>query len=433
MKKTIVLFLSFTTIIFAQTIDKNAIQKLMLESKYSQVITILENKESNNEELSYSDQFYLAISYQRLVNHNKAIGILVSMSKSKKDDTSVLFAMGESYRALGNNRGATGIYNEVIERDSSNTLARIELARLYIEMKNYDSATKIYSYLVLQDSSNAYYLREYGYSLYRLGFNKDAEQHLGKALEINKFDPKTALWLSKIYFDNEKYSEALMLINESLNYNPVYLPLNKLKAEALYKMQLYNSAANQYQNLITLGDSTSAVFQKLGLCLYSYIAGQNSLSESEKADKIQEAIEAFERSNILDNYSNPLTLTYLGFCFKTLERYKTAIVYLEKALEAMTPEYTDRVYSNLGACYERTNNYSEAIKAFSKSLEYSSENPSTIFRLAAVYDRFYEDKSVALAHYKKYLKKADYLNDETTVYSENRIEKLEEYMHFRGK
>ena len=433
MKKVIVLFLLFATIILPQTSDENAIQKLMLQSKYAQVISFLENKETNSEELSYSEQFYLAISYQRLVNHNKAIRILSFMSKKNNDDVNTLFAMGESYRALGNDRAAIGIYSKVIEKDSSNIIARIELAKLHIEMKNYDSATNIYNYLVLQDSSNAYYLREFGYSLYKLDSNKEAGKYLRKSLMVNKYDPKTALWLAKIFYDNEQYGESLNLINESLNYNPVYIPLNKLKAETLYKMQLYNSAAVQYQNLIILDDSTSTVFQKLGLCLYSSVAAQDSLAENEKVGKIKEAIEAFEKSNILDNFTNPLTLTYLGFCFKTLERYTTAIVYLEKALSAMTPDYIDRVYSNLGASYERTNNYSEAIKAFSKSLDYSNENPSTIFRLAAVYDRFYEDKSVALAYYKKYLKKVDSLNDETTEYSESRIEKLEEYLHFRRK
>lgn len=433
MKKTIVLFLLYAIAILPQTSDENSIQKLMLESEYSQVIANLEKKSSTSEELSNSEQFFLAISFQRLENHNKAIKILASMSRSNPNDVTVLFALGESYRALGNDKAAIGIYNEVIEKDSSNTITRIELAKLYTDMQNYDSAIKIYDYLVIQDSSNAYYLRELGYSLYKLGSNREAEQYFRMALAVNKYDPKTALWLAKIFYDNEKYEESLNLINESLNYNPVYLPLNKLKAEVLYKSQSYNSAAEQYQNLIMLGDSTSAVFQKLGLCLYSSVATQDSLAENEKVGKIKEAIEAFERSNILDNFTNPLTLTYLGFCFKTLERYKTAIVYLEKALDSMTPDYIDRVYSNLGASYERTDNYADAIKAFSKSLEYSNENPSTIFRLAAVYDRFYEDKSVALAYYKKYLKKADYLNDETTKYSESRIEELKEYLHFRRK
>jgi len=259
----------------------------MLQSKYAQVISFLENKETNSEELSYSEQFYLAISYQRLVNHNKAIRILSFMSKKNNDDVNTLFAMGESYRALGDDRAAIGIYSKVIEKDSSNSIARIELAKPRIEMKNYDSATNIYNYLVLQDSSNAYYLREFGYSLYKLDSNKEAGKYLRKSLIVNKYDPKTALWLAKIFYDNEQYGESLNLINESLNYNPVYIPLNKLKAETLYKMQLYNSAAVQYQNLIILDDSTSTVFQKLGLCLYSSVAAQDSLAENEKVGKIK--------------------------------------------------------------------------------------------------------------------------------------------------
>jgi len=430
MKKRIILILLASASLFAQTKTNPSVKELMLKSKYPLVVKILEDKKANGEELSFDQRFNLAIAYQRLVNHSKAIKILVDLSREKSDDVAVLFAMGESFRALGSKRTAAGVYKEVIEKDSSNIVARIELAKLLIEMKKYNDAKDIYKYLITRDSGNPYYLRQYGYILHKLGENAEAEKFLRKALEVNNTDAKAALWLAKIFYDEEKYEEAFEVLKESTKYNSFNLPLNKLAAEVLFKMKKYYSAATQYQNVIIIGDSGSAIYQKLGLSLYSSIAARDSIDENEKEDKLLEAIEAFEKSLQKEETANPLTLTYLGFCYKSLKRYEEGIEYLNKALNAMTPEYIDKVYKNLGASYELSDKLPEAIKAYNKSLKYSGEKTDIIFRLATLYDRYYADKSVALAHYKKYLKLSGGEENEMTKYAEQRIEKLKEEIHF---
>ncbi|NOX17242.1 MAG: tetratricopeptide repeat protein [Chlorobi bacterium] len=431
MKKLFFLLILFSSAAFAQESERESIGELMLKSKYPQAAALLEEKESNGEELSYDEKFNLAIAYQRMVNHNKAIKILFTLSREKPNDTSVLFAMGESFRALGNKRAAAGVYREVTEKDSSNIVARIESAKIFIEMNNYKSAKDIYNFLVGRDSSNAYYLRQYGYTLHKLGENKKAERFLRKALEINDRDGKAALWLAKIFYDRKEYEEAFNILKESIKFNSFNLPLNKLAAEVLFKMKKYYSAANQYKNVIIIGDSGSVIYQKLGLSLYSSVATLDGITENEKENKLREAAEAFNISLEKDEFVNPLTLTYLGFCSESLKNYKEAIDYLNQSLDAMTPEYIDRVYKSLGASYELTENYPEAIRAYNKSLEFSSgEIPDITFRLATLYDRYYADKSVALAHYKKFLKLSGKTENEMTKYADERIEKLKEEIHF---
>jgi tetratricopeptide (TPR) repeat protein len=298
-----------------------------------------------------------------------------------------------------------------------------------IEMKNYAAANEIFKYLTERDSSNAYYLRQYGYTLHKLGKNKDSERYLKKALEINKRDAKAALWLAKIYYDKELYEEAFSILKESIKFNSFDLPLNKLAAEVLFKMKKYYAATNQYKNVIIIGDSGSATHQKLGLSLYSSVATRDSIDEKEK--KLLDAIEAFQTSLRKDDSTNPLTLTYLGFCYKSLKQYEKTIEYLNQALDAMTPDYIDKVYKNLGASYELTEKYPEAIKAYNKSLKYADEKTSDItFRLATLYDRYYADRSVALAQYKNFLKLSGKVENEMTKYAKERIERLKEEIHF---
>ncbi|MCK5457388.1 MAG: tetratricopeptide repeat protein, partial [Melioribacteraceae bacterium] len=326
------------------------------------------------------------------------------LRREEPNNTSVLFAIGESYRAMSNSLFASNAYQNVLVKDSTNIMARIELGKLYMKMKDYSRAKDSFQYLVSLDSTNAYYLRQYGFSLYKLGELKKAVKQLITAISLNDFDPKAPLWLAKIYFDQEKYKDALKIIKRSILLHSIDLPLNKLAAEIYFKMKRYKSATVQYYNVIILGDSSSVVYQKLGLSLYSSVATRDFLSENEKEEKLLEAVEALEKSHAKDKFNNSLTLTYLGFCYKVLKEYDKSIFYLEEALNAMIPEYIDKTYSTLGASYELSENYHEAIIAYSKSLEYSHENPSTIFRLATLYDRYYADKSVALAHYEKYLR-----------------------------
>ncbi len=431
MKKTIIFIFFLYINNFAQTESGKSVKELMLLAKYSQAVSLLEKKEAGGTDLTYEEKFNLAQAYQRLMNHDKALKILFHLSREKSGDAAVLFAMGESFRALGNKRAAAGVYKEVIEKDSTNIIARIELAKLFVELKNYNEANSIYKFLAQQESENPYYLRRYGYTLHKLGDNKEAEKFLRKALKINERDAKAALWLAKIFYDKESYEDAFEILKKSIVFNSFDLPLNKLAAEVLFKMKKYLSAANQYKNAIIIGDSSAAMYQKLGLSLYSSVASRDSIDAKEKEDKLFEAVDAFQISLEKEDSSNPLTLTYLGFCHKTLKNYDAAIDYLNKALDSMTPGYIDKVYKNLGASYELKNNFPDAIKAYNNSLKYSGgETLDIVFRLATLYDRFYADKSVALAHYKKYLKLSDNSESELIKYAEQRVGKLKEEIHF---
>ncbi len=430
MKKSLLLFIVFTSIVFAQKDEKTDISKLMLKSNFSEVVKILEEKVAEGIKLSFNESFDLAISYQRLVNHRKAIPILQKLSEEKPKDFSVRFAIAESFNAMENLRVASNLYHEIVVMDSSNVVARIELAKIEIRRKNFEDAKRNFEYLAKSDSGNYYYRQQYGFCLYKLGELTKAESEFKNVLQINKYDSKAALWLAKIYFDREEYEEAIEIIKQSIEYNPVDLQLNQLAAEILFKMKKYSSAYVQFQNVIVLGDSSSAIFQKLGLSLYSSVATSDLVTDDEKKEKIEEAIEAFNKSIEKDDSANPLTLTYLGFCYKVLEDYEKAILYLEDALNAMTPDYIDRVYSVLGTSYELSEKYSKAIIAYSKSLKYSKDDSYTVFRLATLFDRYYADKSVALAHYEKYLRVNKNGDEKLIKYAEDSIERLKEAIHF---
>jgi len=407
----------------------SVIKQLLLKGDFPTVVDSLENRIDLGVELSDDEKFDLALSYQRLMKHNKAINILVNASRKNSGNTHILLALGYSLKAIGKIYPAAGVFQEVVEKDSTNITARIELAKFNVDSGRYEKAKLIYEYLITKDSINAYYIAQLGYCLYKLKSVDDAEKQLQKAMFYEKNNPKSSLWLAKIYYDKEEYSKAVDIIKEGLNQNGMDLPLNKLGAEVLFKMKKYYSAATQYQALIDMGDSTSVNYQKLGLSIYSSITNKDSLDIEEKTKKLFKAIAALRRS-LVEDESNPLTLTYIGFCYKEQENYEAAIEYFNQALNAMSPDYIDNVYTNLGASFELTGKLSEAIIAYNKSIEYGGEKVNIIFQLATVYDRYYEDKSVALAHYNKFLSSDKEKQEALIAYANQRIDELKEDIHF---
>jgi tetratricopeptide (TPR) repeat protein len=250
-------------------------------------------------------------------------------------------------------------------------------------------------------------------------------------LEIDSLNSSTILQLSKIYFKDEKFEEAYDLIAAGLSINALNLPLNRLGAEVLFKLQRYRPAAVQYNLLIEYGDTTATIYQKLGFCNY-FVAEELLLSDSTASkNKIYEAIYALEESRRL-NWEDPLTSLYLGICFKELKEYGRAITYLEECLNLLYPEYTSDVYVHLGVAYEMEEKYSESIAAYRKGLEHKPTNDGIIFQLATVYDQYYADREVPLIYYKLFVNRTGEDNPILTEYANSRISAIIEELHFKN-
>jgi tetratricopeptide (TPR) repeat protein len=152
-------------------------------------------------------------------------------------------------------------------------------------------------------------------------------------------------------------------------------------------------------------------------------------TEDERELKLNEAIKALETSNKKDA-DDPITALYLGLCHKELKNYKLAVAYLKETLNRIIPDYVDEIYSNLGFSFSELSDYPESIKAFKNSLKYNPEKFNLIFYLANIYDRYYEDKSVAALYYQKFLDVNIDSDEKLIEYSKNRIEVLCKELNF---
>jgi len=200
-------------------------------------------------------------------------------------------------------------------------------------------------------------------------------------------------------------------------------------AEVYYKKKEYENSIIKYLYVITIGDSLAPTYQKLGIAYYYLSFTKNIGSEKMKTMKLREGISALEKSYEKEN-SNSLTALYLGLCHKALNEHKIAIKYFEESLDKMFPGYIGEVYKNLAVSNEQIKNYKEAIVNYKEAIEYLPADKLLLFYLASVYDRYYQDKSVALEHYKKFLKNSNGADVKLIEYSKKRVDKLGKEINF---
>jgi tetratricopeptide (TPR) repeat protein len=412
--------------------ENNNVKYLLINGNYQEIVNILEGKLFKEDSLSFSELNTLGIAYQNLMNFSKATTAFYKASILKPENTYNLLLLANSFASLGNNNSAKITYDKILELNPENLIAMINLGKILIELDEFNSASKLYTKMISSDSSNSYYYSQLGICELEKGNRALAKQCFEESLQIDNTNVKTVLRLAKLYYKDEQYSEAANLLKEGLTQNSKNKSLNKMLADVFYKNKQYEEAIIKYLYTITIGDTSAQIYQKLGLTYY-YLSFNSTYKQPEVRElKLNEAIEAFQKSYLKDT-DDPITTLYLGLCYKEIRNYDKSINYLEETLKKVFPEYIGEIYSNLGISYGATKNYIESIKAYKEALQYNSEKRTLHFYLANIYDNYYADKSVAVLYYKKFVDENTDADENLIGYSLNRIKALTQEAEFWGK
>ncbi len=427
MKKLLLLLIFFipASLLTAQTPDTVDVDKLLLESKYKQVIQILSQKDS----LTAKENYKLGIAYMNLMQYPQAAKQISRALRQDAFNTGYLYVLGNIYDLWGKPVISKYYFDRVLDVDSNNFQAKIKLGKVLMDLKDYRKAEKVYGDLVLSDSLNDYFVRRFAFCKIKNGDTTAAVNLLKNLFNTNYFTDKSSLLLAKIYYTEKKYDSALVVVNKALGHNTQNAELNKLAGDLYFKMKKYRTAIVKLQQTVMFGDSSADVHQKLGLSYYSLSKANKMMPGESPEDFLNKAYESLRISYDLDS-ENPITTMYLGLILKEKEDYKTAVRFFEKTLDLIYPTYLDVLYINLGASYELTGDLANAIKAYQQAREFAPGNTNILFYLAIAYDKYYKDKSVALKYYKKFLAKQKNADPKLTEYAKTRIERLKEIMHF---
>ncbi len=426
MNKPVLIFLLSFTLIAQTKLDEA--NELMLKSRFSEAIPLLQNYLENNNK--NSEAFLkLGICHKNLMKNNEALYNLEKANQLKSEDTDILINLASVYSAVDFQSKAVQTYEQVMELDSTNIFASINLAKLYLETGKFSEAKSIYQNLLMNDSSNSFYFRQIAYIYQKENELEKAFQFYKKSFELNSQDIFTASNLAKIYYDKEKIDSAIAAVDKALKTFPNNTQLLKIKADIYYSIKRYDSAVNSIVKIIAAGDESAQLYQRLGACYYQ-LAVENFVGEAQ-VQKLESAVDALMKSTKMDS-TQSLTELYLGMTYKELEKNKAAIKHLQKAAELIYPKFTSAIFTNLAIANKREGNYADAIKNFKRAKKFDKSNPNYFYYLASTYDQYYYDKKVPLIYYQTFLAGSDSLDPSLKNYAEQRIKKLKEEVHFQN-
>ena len=211
-----------------------------------------------------------------------------------------------------------------------------------------------------------------------------------------------------------RITEALNLIERETENFSGTAKYERLKGNVYHKMGEHSKALKSYTLAISRGNANAYLLKLIGICHYE-------LGSFEKA-------EAFLSQAILFDGGDPTAFHYLGKCAMELGDQSRAVDCFTIAIKRSQPSFINELYINMAQCHEKDGNPILAIRTCREGLEISPENPRLIYLLANLYDDYYLDKSVALAHFEKVAE--SHIDDEVDKYIKYRIKTIKENLFF---
>jgi tetratricopeptide (TPR) repeat protein len=295
---------------------------------------------------------------------------------------------------------AKGAIDKAIKIRPNNAEYYFEKATLYNQMKIIDEALSTINKAIEMDKKGKYYFLR-GIIYEQLNDNQNAQSNYEQSILYKLQDPIMFSNLAILYAKDEKYNQALKMINESIrldktnaksyslrsriNFNLVNLDEAFLDRDIAVKMgnklvlnvpdsinngtkkqklefaannfvviKYYKQAIIAYTKLIDAKILKSDYFLNRGYCYYK-------LSDYDKAEI------DYLQSLKLPNATIDLLYDNISLLYFDQSKFEKSIEYSTKRIELSPKNYTP--YIDRGLCYRKLKKYKEAEQDFNKSLE----------------------------------------------------------------
>jgi len=417
MKKIAFLFLVFQLSVTAQI---KKVDSLLQLGNYLTALKVLDTKTSSFEVENKKGLIYQQIGNYRLaiLNYNKAL-VLKNDFRTKEN-------LGKCYQKTNQISKAFTLFEDVLKERPNNTLLKYHLAKLYKSKLQFNKAKKLFKSIILTDATNSNYYYYLGSTYLHLKQKDSAKIQFFKAVTLDSTHFKSLYNLAKQTRKKDKYKKfrkrlkgkfkavnndtSYYYLKKGLKYYPKSTALNQLAAKYYFYDNDYLKAINHFLALPKL-DSERKL--NLAICYYQ-------LKDYEKAmDYLYDLIDTKK--------ANGKTFFYLSLIYKDKKNYELAQKYMEFAIDVEQPQLTE-YYFQLGMIFQEDKQLEKAITNFKLALEDDLYNNKAQYQLALTCDSFYKDKTIAMKHYKNYLRRFSYRDKQTTAFVKQRIVELEQLM-----
>ena len=391
---------------------------LIAEEKYGESLAVLDSiliDDSTN----VGSLYCRSLCYRALSDYQKASRDLSKALIYKPDDLKLMISLGDNLSAAGRLSRAEEILSKAFSIDSVNRVVLISLGKVLMQKHEWIKAVKIYNRLIRTDSTNSFSYEQAGKCCILLEDTGNAVIDLQVAHRLNPFNERTILELSVLYYAKNQFVSAMHIVDDGLAVYPESAGIWTKKGDIYLGMKKYGDAVNCYGNSLRYGDSSDVNFRNCGLCYYFTGKYDSAVAFLSNATKL--------------NKKDPTSFFYLGASFKELNDYNKAIENLFAALNLLKSDYISEVYTQLASSYYLIKNYEKSLEFYKDALKENPKKFELNFYLAAVYEHYYKDKSVAMNYYKKFLSDSSRADKKLVAYAKDRIDIITENNFMNNK
>jgi len=358
------------------------------------------------QEKSINEQLLEFYQNQRFAD---AVSLLKSNYPEPIADAKVLASMAYASQMSGKLADAEKYYSRIYELDSSNYHVLFNLGNVNLLRGNELKAKGYFTDLLKKDSANFTVYKDMA-QISIDESNKDLTVfYLEKANTLQPTNADVAAQLSGFYIEAKKYDLAEKVLDKAIEADQqnVYLIESLVRLE--YAEHKFKDIITNGEQLLSMGDQTAFVLNKLGEAYYF----------SKDYDC---SIDMF--SAIPPTYQNEGTFYFIAECYKMKDNQPKAIEYFNRAISAGLSGNIDSYYSEIADSYTDMKKDKKAIGAYQKSLQFN-EKPMTWYMMASLYDNNLKNGKEALIYYKKFVASKPPAKDQKyVVYAKSRIDAL---------
>lgn len=296
----------------------------------------------------------------------------------KKDpgSSAPLYEIGKIYLRNKSYGNAENFFAQIVEKDSTDITAKTYLGKAYLGERKIDEAKQVFDNINDNSQSTNYYR---GIISAYFGNHDQAKQFLNTSLTIGGSEDYT-----------KKANNFLNTYNEyQFNTESPTVHLKVLLARSFNQCGEYEMAIPLLFEVTKEKLDYRDAWILLG---YAYL----------QTDKFQDAIEALERSKILDN-QKPETLFYLGLAYYNVNKFTEAEENLVLAKEnGFEPKIL--VDQKLAEVYLELQNYPKSAASYEQVLALNSKDVNYFIRPIWIYIEKLNSPDKALALAQKALK-----------------------------
>lgn len=373
----------------------------------------MSNNDTTNQEINSA----LAHAYTLASEDQKAIEVYEKLQSLDTGNVEPLFNLSKLLMKQGQLSRSSELVKDGLKSQPYHKGLIDLAARISYDENDYQDAFSYYSKLIDMNINvgRYYHLRA------RCGAKMDsidlAISDFARALKINPANQQIIYEYAHCLYSASRNPEAFNLIQREMENFGGTTKYERLKGNIYHKMGDYSKALNSYTIALSRGRANAYLLKLIGICHYE-------LGSFEKS-------EAFLSQALLFDGGDPMAFYYLGKCAMEMGDHSRAASCFTIAIKINQPSYINELYINMAQCYEKEGNPILAIRTCRDGLEISPDNHHLLYLLANLYDGYYLDKSVALAHFEKVVESP--IDDEVDKYVKYRIKTIKENLHLGDK